>query len=344
MQLIFGLFLFGLAVLAGAAPDGGELYSIHCAACHGDKGAGGVGVPLALESFLTSVDDRFLRETIRHGRPGRVMPAFQTLSDAQVDAIISHLRGWSDGPVPEFSSAPVKGEVRHGKALFAEYCAACHGEHGEGGTGTGVTFSRRRDLPVIAPALNNAGFLAAASDELIRHTLQVGREGTPMRSFPVQGLSRQDIDDLVSYIRSFESQPPVVTGKRAAPGSTISMESPYTLEETVANLKAAIAGQNFILIRTDYLEHGLVPEGAENKQQVILHFCNFRFLYDALAVDPRVGMFLPCKITVVEKAGRVTLSAINPSYLSRLFNNDDLDEFCEKMHALYVAIIEDATL
>jgi cytochrome c oxidase cbb3-type subunit 3 len=344
MRLICGLFLLCFVRLAVAAPDGGQLYAAHCAACHGDRGGGGVGVPLSLESFLTSVDDRFLWNTIRYGRPGRVMPAFQILSDVQITAIIAHIRSWSEKAAPEFSPAPVRGDAGHGKVLFADYCAACHGEQGKGGTGTGVTFSRRRELPIIAPALNNAGFLAAASDELIRHTLQFGREGTPMRSFLVQGLSEQDIDDLVSYIRSFEGQPTPDKRKDAVTESSIRMESPYTLEETVENLKEAIVGQNFILIRTDYLEHGLVPEGEENKQQVILHFCNFSFLYDALAVDPRVGMFLPCKITVVEKEGRVTVSTINPMYLSRLFNNAELDEYCREMYALYVAIIEDATL
>ena len=49
-------------------------------------------------------------------------------------------------------------------------------------------------------------------------------------------------------------------------------------------------------------------------------------------------------VTVIEKQGRVTVSAINPMYLSRLFNNAELDEYCEKMHDLYTAIIEDATL
>ena len=43
----------------------------------------------------------------------------------------------------------------------------------------------------------------------------------------------------------------------------ISAESPYTIEETVENLKMAIADQNFTLIRTDYVEHGLVEEGKE---------------------------------------------------------------------------------
>ena len=345
MRLIIGILLLGITTVVMGEPRGGELYAAHCSGCHGDTGNGGVGVPLALPSFLESVDDHFLHQTIRLGRPGRVMPAFRRLSDAQVDAIVSFVRGWSKKPAPEFSNQPVRGDTQHGKQLFASYCAACHGATGEGGKGTGVTFSRKRNLPIIAPALNNPGFLAAASDEMIRHTLQFGREDTPMRSFLVQGLSEQDIDDLVSYVRSFETQQPesrkpVVT----AAETTISAESSYTLEETVENLKDAIVSQNFILIREDTLEHGLVKEGDENPSQVILHFCNFKFLYDALAVDPRVGMFLPCRVTVTETDGKVLVTAINPMYLSRLFNNNELDEYCKRMHEVYATILEDATL
>jgi cytochrome c oxidase cbb3-type subunit 3 len=330
---------------ANAAPDGAQLYTAHCATCHGEKGDGGVGVPLALPSFLESVDDNFLRKTIRLGRPGRVMPAFRALGDAQVDAIVSHIRGWSGKPAPVFPDTPVKGDVQHGKELFASYCAACHGEMGEGGSGTGVTFSRKRELPIIAPALNNPGFLAAASDEMIRYTLQQGREGTPMRSFLVQGLSEQDINDLVSAVRSMEDSE--YTGSRPdvpRDDAVIIAESPYTLDETVENLKESITSQNFMLVRTDYLDHGLAEEGQEDKRQVILHFCNFKFLFDALAIDPRVGMFLPCRVTVVERGDKVQVMTINPLYLSSLFNNNDLDEACKQMHGIYTEIIEDATL
>ncbi|MEN8108860.1 MAG: c-type cytochrome [Pseudomonadota bacterium] len=331
--------------MSSAAPDGARLFSEHCAVCHGDKGNGGVGTPLALPSFLASVDDKFLRETIRHGRPGRVMPAFPKLSNAQLDALVRHIRGWSKQPPPVFSDAPVKGNVSRGKALFASYCASCHGANGEGGTGTGVTFSRQRDLPIIAPALNNPGFLAAASDELIRHTLQFGREGTPMTSMLVQGLDEKQINDLVAYVRAFENSYVTEPEPRdPIDESVIIMESPYTVEETVENLKEAIIGQNFLLIRTDYLEHGLVEEGKENKQEVILHFCNFKFLFDALTIDPRIGMFLPCRVTVLERDGKVLVMAINPLYLSRLFNNDELDNACKQMHQVYAALIEDATL
>jgi len=345
MRLIVGILLLGITTVVMGEPRGGELYAAHCSGCHGDTGNGGVGVPLALPSFLDSVDDAFLHKTIRMGRPGRVMPAFRRLSDAQVDAIVSFIRGWSKEPAPEFSYKPVRGDTQHGQQLFASYCAACHGAQGEGGKGTGVTFSRKRDLPIIAPALNNQGFLAAASDEMIRHTLQFGREDTPMRSFLVQGLSEQDIDDLVSYVRSFEKQQPApVKPVVTAAETTISAESSYTLEETVENLKDAIVSQNFILIREDHLEHGLVKEGEEDPSEIILHFCNFKFLFEALAVDPRVGMFLPCRVTVTEVDGKVLVTAINPMYLSRLFNNNELSEYCKRMHEVYAMILEDATL
>ncbi|MDH3560622.1 MAG: c-type cytochrome [Gammaproteobacteria bacterium] len=345
MRLIILVFLSSVGVAALAAPDGEQLYTRHCATCHGDKGGGGVGVPLALPTFLESADDDFLRKTVRHGRPGRVMPAFPKFSDAQLDALVGYIRAWSGKPAPRFVATPVKADPVHGKALFATYCAACHGANGEGGKGTGVTFSRRRDLPIIAPALNNTGFLKAATDEMIRHTLLYGRIGTPMRSFLEQGLSEEDISDLVAYVRSFEKQAGDSKPARVVPEEKIIIvESPYTLEETVENLKNAIVSQNFLLIRTDLLEHGLVEEGKESKQEVILHFCNFKFLYDALAIDPRVGLFLPCRVTVVEREGKVQVMTINPLYLSHLFNNEELDEACKHMHGIYTAIIEDATL
>lgn len=347
MRTIAFLFILFLSAHVSAAPDGDKLYARHCASCHGNDGKGGVGVPLALPSFLGGVSDEYLKKTIRHGRPGRIMPAFNFLSDAQLGAIVKHLRGWSDKPAPAENYTVIKGDIANGEKLFVKYCAQCHGDDAGGGKGTGVTFSRKRHLPIIAPALNNAGFLASASDVMIRDTIIYGREGTPMTSMLVVGLSEEDIDDVVSYIRSLEgsaekSKDSLNSSDSESP--VIMVDSPYGLDETVTNLKQAITDQNFSLIRTDYLEHGLVEEGKENRKQVALHFCNFDFLFKALSVDPRVGMFLPCRVTVIEKNGKVQVSTINPKRLGKLFNNHELDEYCDEMFEVYSTLLEDATL
>jgi cytochrome c oxidase cbb3-type subunit 3 len=340
--LLAVLFHTGTAV---AAPDGARLYELHCSACHGISGEGGVGVPLALPDFLNSVDDDFLFTTVREGRPGRVMPAHRSLSDAQVKAIISHLRSW----VPEEKRtvlkkyAPVKGDPERGRKLFAAYCASCHGENGEGGHGTGVTFSRPRELAIMPPALNNPGFLKAASDEMIKRTLIEGRVGTPMRSFLALGLNEQNIDDIVSYVRSFEKNP--IHWQYAQLEEPVMMlESDYSLDETVENLKRAAVGKNFRVIRVQNLEEGLFEKEQQNKKQVVVYFCNFNFINRALSLDPRIGLFMPCRVTVVQEGDKVHMMAINPRYLSRVYNNAELDQACSEMFDIYAEIMEEASL
>ena len=340
---LFSLLLLTGAAVAAAAPDGARLYARMCSVCHGDAGDGGVGVPLRLPAFQDSVSDAYLKQTIRLGRPGRVMPAFEHLSDAEVEAIVEHVRSWHEGERPEFSQGRIEGDIWHGAHLYARHCAQCHGDQGQGGEGTGVTFSRPRDLPIIAPALNNPGFLAAAPDAMIKATLMQGRKGTPMVSFRDQGLSEQDINDLVAYVRSFEQQHTEPAPDVDDIEPILVYDSPYGLEETVEAVERAAVGRNFRLIRRQQLEEGLVPEGEASDRQVMVYFCNFNFLYDALTIDPRVGLFLPCRVTVVEQAGQVKVMSINPKRLSALFNNERLNRACDEMHDLYTTILEEAT-
>ena len=349
--MLLRLFALGLfAVLnvspAVAAPDGARLYGRNCASCHGENGTGGIGVPLALPSFQSSISDDYLKKTIHLGRPGRVMPSFSSLSEDEIDAIVQHVRSWHKGAKPSYIATPVKGNPSHGKALFGQYCAGCHGANGEGSKGTGVTFSRPRDLPIMAPALHNPGFLAAAPDAMIKATLMKGREGTPMVSFLKHGLKEKDIDDIVSYVRSFEKQPLAESAQVLETESPVIVrDSPHDFKTTVENVKAAVNNNNYFYGRVQTLEYGLTAPANENPKQVIVYFCNISLLNQALAVDPRVGMFLPCRITIIEKPdGSVQVMSLNPKVMSRLFNNSELNQLCEQLSQAYAAIMEEATL
>ncbi|MEE8388956.1 MAG: c-type cytochrome [Acidiferrobacterales bacterium] len=335
----------GLAKASSALASGKQLFSDNCAVCHGNGGKGGVGVPLALPDFINNVDDDYLRISIKKGRPGRVMPSFPSMDETQISAIVRYMRFWTGKSAPHFNRGTISADAAKGKQLYQQRCATCHGANGEGGKGTGVTFSRPRDLPILAPALNNPGFLAAASDEMIRHTLIKGRAGTPMISFLKQGLSHNDINNVVTYVRSFDKQNKNTThDKFASEPPFLVRESRYSVEQTVKNLNDAILSANMRLIRTQYLEQGLTPPGEENKKQVIVYSCGFNFLNEALKVDPRVGLFLPCRVTVVEHKGKVLVMSVNPKRLSVVFNNTELERLCDQMHSTYLDILEEATL
>lgn len=338
------LLLLGcLAFSSAHALNGETLYTNQCSVCHGTDGAGGVGVPLALRAFQQQASDDYIRHTIRYGRPGRVMPAFNRLSDAEISAIIQYIRSLAPGVKPPvWQTTPVKGNPQHGARLFNDHCVACHGKNAQGGTGTGLMFSRPKVLPITAPALNNPGFLHAATDQMIKTIITQGRENTPMPSATSLALKPAEINDIVSYLRSLQKPLPKDTIDEEP--AVLVYESPYSYEQTIENVKRAAVGMNFRLIREQPLDYGLAPKNQQSKHKHIVYFCNFKFLYDALSIDPRVGMFLPCRVTVVEDHGTVKVMSINPKRLSHIFNNNQLDKACKEMEDVYTSILEEATL
>ena len=329
---------------AYARHNGEHLYLQNCVACHGYDGSGGLGIPLSLPDFLATASNDYLKKTIRYGRPGRVMPAFSNLGDDEVDAIVGYIRTWSDSAPPQYSNNPIKGDPAHGKQLFLEHCSECHGETGKGDHGTGVTMSRPRSKRILAPALNNSGFLISASDEMIKNTLIKGRKGTPMDPYLKEGLSEQDIDDIVAHVRSYQTQVTARKESTEQEPAVIIKESPYSVEETVTNLTNAVGSMNFRLIRIQNLDSGLAEEGKEDKSQVIIYSCNFNILNEALKLDPRVGLFLPCRVTVSQQNGKVLVMYANPKRMYEIYNNSELDSMCTDMKTVYEDMIDEALL
>lgn len=324
------------------AEQGKALFQQHCAACHGEAGSGGMGLPLSKPAVMASLTDDYLRKTIRSGRPGRVMPSFGQLSDGEVEAIVTYMRTWGESRVKE-SGRPVAGDQAVGKPLFEQYCASCHGEDLSGGAeGTGVTFSRKRDMAIMPPALNNEGFLQAASDDMLRYIIRNGREGTPMPGFAAH-LDVQQVDDIIAYVRASEAEHLHLLEEGAS--LTLVYEVDGSFDETLAALRAAIRSNNFRVFPDRYLEQGLTDEQTVNKRQISLRFCNFNKLYEALKLEPRLGVILPCTITLVENdSGEVRLVAANVAMLAKLFNNNQLGEVFEHIQDSYDLILDEVTL
>lgn len=83
----------------GDAAVGAAVYAKRCFGCHGDLSTRGEALSLVNAGFLRDAGDPFLRHAIVHGRPGTKMEAFAgSLSDAEIDGVISYLRGMAGAP------------------------------------------------------------------------------------------------------------------------------------------------------------------------------------------------------------------------------------------------------
>lgn len=343
--LAFSLTSLFFPTLATAEQSGQKLFQKRCAVCHGSDGAGGVGVPLNLHDFLSTTSDQYLHQTIRMGRPGRIMPAFSILSDEQINNIIQYIRSWKlEIKAPQYSQNLINGDVIKGQIVYESICTHCHREKGIGGKGTGVTFSRPRDAELIAPSIGNQAFLASASDQMIKHIIMTGRESTPMVSAKSMGLQEDDVDNVVSYLRSLEKTDKDKKVIEKSDDAVLVFESSYSVEETIENIKQAALGYNFRYIREQTLNQGFVDKEQESSDEYLIYLCNFTFLNQALSVDPRIGMFLPFRATIVRKDDTVLVMTVNPDYLCSMFNNNELKQSCEFMSEKYEAMLEESTL
>jgi cbb3-type cytochrome c oxidase subunit III len=83
-----------------------------------------------------------------------------------------------------------------GATLYGTFCAACHGQRGEG---------MRYPGAAAFPAIGNTDFLAIASDRFIAATIQHGRPGRRMPAWGEKegGLRPAEIDAVVAHVRSF---------------------------------------------------------------------------------------------------------------------------------------------
>jgi mono/diheme cytochrome c family protein len=191
--------------------DFSSLYGQNCSGCHGVEGSGGAAFGLANPVFLAIADDTVIRHAATNGVQGTPMPASArsaggTLTDKQIDVIVSGIRSWAkpgglgDQTPPPYA-APTPGDAQRGADAYRTYCSSCHGVDGRGGS--------------KASSIVDGSYLALTSDQQLRIIVIAGRPelGAPDWRSDVEGrpMSPQDISDVVAWLSSqrpkFPGQP-----------------------------------------------------------------------------------------------------------------------------------------
>lgn len=171
-----------------AMAGGKVIFADNCAPCHGSGGKGAPGYPvLADDDWLWGGSLEEIETTVRYGIRSthddtRVseMPVFSDdyLSTTQINAVADHVL--SLGGAGSSSAA--------GAEVFANECASCHGENGEGGRDFG------------APKLNDGIWLYGAGKEAL--VAQIGKPKHGEMPSWVGRLDDASIKQVSIYVHS----------------------------------------------------------------------------------------------------------------------------------------------
>jgi cbb3-type cytochrome c oxidase subunit III len=203
--------------------------------------------------------------------PGSQMMKFALLQE-DMEALVTFTMGLYTPKYPfKYYSANTIWDLKshrpalEGAEAYQLFCAVCHGKNGEG--------KDYRIYEIGIPQLNNQDFLAAASDQMLEFTLRHGRTGRLMTPWTPRstGLTDDEINGLVKYMKSWKATPPSFAEVQAAAGD---MQLGKTLFRSrcstchgangEGDLGLAINNQDFLSLASDRFLYLTLTNGRAN--------------------------------------------------------------------------------
>lgn len=225
-MIVASIFLAAMA--ASAASSGKQLFTAHCAVCHGPAGRGdGTAATFlfprprdfskGLYKIRTTASgdpptDQDLLDTLARGLPGSAMPSFSYLPEPDQRALVRYVKGLA-APEADITRAPrviaaskpppaTAETAANGREIYARMgCASCHGESGRGDGPAAAELRDEWELPILAANLARGAFRGGSSVRDIYLRFTTGMNGTPMPSYE-DSLAEGERWDLAYYVKS----------------------------------------------------------------------------------------------------------------------------------------------
>ena len=92
---------------------------------------------------------------------------------------------------------------------------------------------------------------------------------------------------------------------------TVRTSAPFA--DAVARVRDALQGQGFGVLTEIDVQATLHDKlGQDMEDYLILGACNPSLAHQALAIDPSIGLLLPCNVVVRTDAGQTLIEALDP--------------------------------
>jgi len=113
-------------------------------------------------------------------------------------------------------------------------------------------------------------------------------------------------------------------------GNTVTLDTAF--DESLAAVRDALAAEGFgIVSEVDIAATLKAKLGVEIEPQIILGACRPDFAHKALAVEPSIGLLLPCNVVVRSSGDTTIVEMIDPSMLVEVTGNADLAAIADEV-------------
>ncbi len=106
-----------------------------------------------------------------------------------------------------------------------------------------------------------------------------------------------------------------------------------TFSEAVEAITLKLKDQGFGVLTEINMKEVLKKKlDKDIRPYVILGACNPNFAYNALSKEEKIGILLPCNVTIIEREdGKIDVSVIDPSIAMSVVENPGLKDLSEEV-------------
>ena len=105
-----------------------------------------------------------------------------------------------------------------------------------------------------------------------------------------------------------------------------------SFEDTINKVTEELKKEGFGILTTIDIKETLKNKiDVDFKKYTILGACNPTLAHKALQAEEEIGLLLPCNVIVYEKEGKSVVSVFDPSLMSKVVENENLNPIAEEV-------------